>query len=86
MIKKIDKTEIDEEHFKNLELDKTEEKLVECALIVGEECICPILETEITGYKFKCTREGCEKEIVGLSKDNVISQAKSHLIEHSAYY
>jgi len=85
-IEKIEKDEIEEQHFKNLDLDEEEERLVECALIDGEECMCPILETKITGYKFRCTVEDCDEEIVGVSRDDVVTKAKSHLIEHSSYY
>jgi len=66
-------------------LDNNEE-IVECVHICGERCVCPIYRNEIDGYKFKCEYGHCSEEIVGDSKEEVISKAENHLVKHSSYY
>lgn len=86
MVERVEKKKADIEDFKNVDIDEKNERFVECVLADGETCLCPIIETQIKGYKFVCSHEDCEEEIIGVSKEEVISKAESHLIQHSSYY
>lgn len=82
-----DKIDVGEpEEVKDYNVRDEEGKVIQCLLKEGGECIGPILETSIKGYKFECHQGDCEEEFTGLSRDEVIEKAKSHLITHSEYY
>ncbi len=76
----------DPDEVKDYEVKDEEGKVVQCILKDGKECVGPILETSIKGYKFECRHGDCEVELTGVSKEKVIEKAKSHLISHSDYY
>ena len=76
----------DPKEVKDYEVRDKEGKVVQCILKKGKECVGPILETNIKGYKFECHYGDCEEEFEALSKEEVIEKAKSHLISHSDYY
>ncbi|MBS3781368.1 MAG: hypothetical protein KGY68_02025 [Candidatus Thermoplasmatota archaeon] len=68
------------------EIRDQEGKVIQCILEEGNRCVGPVLEKKIKGYKFECHYENCEEDFIGLSKEEVIEKAKSHLISHSDYY
>jgi len=71
---------------KDYEVRDEDGRVIQCILKEGNECVGPILETNIKGYKFECHFKDCQEEFVGLSEEEVIDKAKSHLIGHSDYY
>ncbi len=82
-----DKIDIGEpKEFQEYDVRDEEGTVIQCLLKNGDECVGPILETKIKGYKFECHYNDCEEEFTGLSKEVVIDKAKSHMISHSDYY
>ncbi len=82
-----EKIEVGEpKEVKDYEVRDKEGEVIQCILKEGDECVGPILETCIPGYKFECHFKDCEEEFTAISKEEVIEKAKSHLISHSDYY
>lgn len=82
-----EKIEVGEpEEDKDYEVRDKGAKVIQCILKEGDECVGPILETNIKGYKFECHHGDCNEEFVDVSREEVIEKAKSHLIRHSDYY
>lgn len=63
----------------DFEVVETEEK---CLVKEGKKCLCPISKFKIEGYKFECHWKGCNEEVIGNSKDEVLNKAKNHLFKH----